>query len=287
MEAPMNAELQEERRLVNAQIIQRQYDEIVAPHYDDDPQEVIGRSLDFAVAQVRQSIFCDRPGRLKVLDMGVGTGLFLSKLRDIGAIQPFGLDLSEKMIEAAKQRIPDMVAAVDDAANLDGHFPNESFDLISTHFLTGYVPMSVLAPKTWNRLTPGGYWSLIGGTKAGFPALQAKANSKLLRWFCGGNGFAVEDIVCNPANRDEISRVLENTGFVMREAQTFEPQLEFPNFDGFMDFAYRGGWLTPFIDTLGLQNANGFTRAMLNFFIFPVNDHHSIEIVLAQKLSDE
>jgi SAM-dependent methyltransferase len=283
----MNAELQEDRRLVTTEIIQRQYDEVVAPHYDQDPQEVIGRSLDFAVTQVHQNLLNDRVSSLKVLDMGVGTGRFLSKLKAISAIQPFGIDLSEKMIEAAKQRIPDLVAAVDDAANLEGHFQNESFDLISTHFLTGYVPMTVLAPKIWNRLTPGGYWSLIGGTKAGFPALQATAQSKLLRWFCGGNGFAVDDIVSNPANRDEISQVLENTGFVMREAQTFEPALEFRNFDEFMDFAYRGGWLTPFIDTLGLQNAGGLTRAMLNFFIFPVNDHHSIEIVLAQKLTDE
>jgi SAM-dependent methyltransferase len=283
----MNAALQEERRLLQTQTIQRQYDEVVAPHYDQDPQEVIGRSLDFAIAQIREHLLSDRPDRLKVLDMGVGTGLFLSKLKELGTIQPFGLDLSEKMIQAARQRIPDMVAAVDDAANLDAHFQNESFDLIATHFLTGYVPMSVLAPKIWSRLNTEGFWSLIGGTKAGFPALQATADSKLLRWFCGGNHFEVDDIVYNPADREEVVRVLESNHFAVSEIQTFEPGLDFRTFEEFMDFGYRGGWLTPFIDTLGLQNANGFTRALLNFFIFPVNDHHSIEIVLAQKQSDK
>jgi SAM-dependent methyltransferase len=284
----MNAEVQEERRLSNTLTIQRQYDEVVAPHYDLDPQEVIGRSLDFAVAQVREHILANRSERLKVLDMGVGTGLFLSKLRAIGPIQPFGLDLSEKMIDAARQRIPDMVAAVDDAANLDAHFVNESFDLISTHFLTGYVPMSVLAPKIWKRLAEGGYWSLIGGTKAGFPALQAGANSKLVRWLGGGgNGFSVDEIVCNPADESEVVRVLQSHGFAVRELQTFEPPLKFRNFDEFMDFAYRGGWLTPFIDRLGLQNAGALTRTLLNWFFFPVDDHHSIEIVLAQKPSDQ
>jgi SAM-dependent methyltransferase len=283
----MNAELQEERRLSNALTIQRQYDEVVAPHYDLDPQEVIGRSLDFAVAQVREHILANRSARLKVLDMGVGTGRFFSKLKTFGPIQPYGLDLSEKMIEAARQRIPDMVAAVDDAANLDAHFVNESFDLISTHFLTGYVPMSVLAPKIWKRLAPGGHWSLIGGTKAGFPALQAGVQSKLLRWFFGGSRLAVDEIVCNPASREEIVGVLESNGFAVRELETFEPALKFRNFDEFMDFAYRGGWLTPFIDRLGLQNAGAFTRTLLNLFFFPKDDHHNIEIVLAQKLDDE
>src|SRR5262249_49656901 len=109
----MNAELQEERRLSNTLTIQRQYDEVVAPHYDLDPQEVIGRSLDFAVAQVREHILANQSARLKVLDMGVGTGRFFSKLQAFSRIQPYGLDLSEKMIHAAQERIPDMVAAVD------------------------------------------------------------------------------------------------------------------------------------------------------------------------------
>ena len=93
----------------------------------------------------------------------------------------------------------------------------------------------------------------------------------------------MDDLVCNPANREEVVRVLESFGFVIREIETFEPALNFRNFDEFMDFAYRGGWLTPFIDRLGLQNAGVLTRALLNRFFFPVEDHHNIEIVLAQE----
>ena len=66
--------------------------------------------------------------------------------------------------------------------------------------------------------------------------------------------------------------------------ETFEPALHFRTFDEFMDFAYRGGWLTPFLEALGLHKANAMTRLMLNLFFFPVQDHHSIEIVLAQKV---
>jgi SAM-dependent methyltransferase len=267
--------------------IQRQYDEVIAPRYDLDPQSVTGPSLNRAAGQIRrQQLLGDGAARLRVLDVGVGTGLFLAHLKALAGrrVQPFGLDLSEKMIAGARRKVPDLVAAVDDAANLDAHFPNQSFDLICTHFITGYVPMRLLAPKIWARLEEGGYWSLVGGTKAGYPALQAKANSKLLRRLCRGGTLAVDDIACNPAGREEVIQTLESNGFAVREAETFEPALKFRNLDEFMDFGYRGGWLTPFVEALGLHKAALPTRMLLNLLFFPIEDHHNIEIVLAQKV---
>src|SRR5262245_34112997 len=119
--------------------IQRQYDEVIAPHYDHDPQSVTSDSLDRAVAQVLRWHEATANGTpLRVFDVGMGTGLFLQKLKTgLGrSIQPFGLDLSEKMIDVARAKIPDLTAVVDTADNLDAHFPLESFDLISTHFIT-------------------------------------------------------------------------------------------------------------------------------------------------------
>jgi SAM-dependent methyltransferase len=268
--------------------IQRQYDEVIASHYDGDPQEVIGPSLDRVAKQVgQQHLLADAAGPLRVLDVGIGTGLFLAKLKALGGdhIQPFGLDLSPKMIDSARRKIPDLVAEVDDAANLDAHFSNQSFDLICTHFITGFVPMHVLAPKIWSRLENGGYWSLVGGTKAGFPALQAKAGGKLVRWVYGGQKLAVDDVVCNPAGRQEVTQTLQDHGFAIRACETFEPKVRFRNLREFMEFAYYGGWLTPFVETMGLHRANLMTRLLLNWFFFPVQDHHSIEIHLAQKVS--
>ena len=42
---------------MNADTIQRQYDEVIAPHYDQDPQLVIGASLDSAAGQLRKQQF--------------------------------------------------------------------------------------------------------------------------------------------------------------------------------------------------------------------------------------
>ena len=268
--------------------IQRQYDEVIAPHYDRDPKEVTGNSLDRAGRQIRKHhLLAGAPDPLRVLDLGLGTGLFFSKLKALGIrkIQPFGLDLSPKMIASAQQKHPDLVAEVDDAANLDAHFRDTAFDLVCTHFLTGFVPLAKLAPKVWDRLDEGGYWSIVGGTKAGFPVLQTKAQSNTLSWLFGGRTVLVDDLVCNPANRAEMEKTLAEHGFAVREVETFEPKLKFRDFQEFMDFAYRGGWLTPFIEQLGLHRTGAMSRILMNLLLFPIQDHHSIEIVLAQKVA--
>jgi SAM-dependent methyltransferase len=272
---------------MHTSVIRRHYDEVIAPHYDLDPQSVIGDSLDRAIAQMRRrQLFATDGTRLNVLDIGMGTGRFLEKLgaRAEVLIRPFGLDLSQKMIDVARARIPELMAAIADAANLDLCFPDESFDLISTHFVTGFVPISLLSPKIWGRLAAGGYWSFIGGTTAGFPALQRRANSKVLKLLFGGKSLPVDGLVCNPSGRQEVVQTLESNGFVIRESETFMPELHFANFREFLEFGYWGGWLTPFIEALGLQQAGLLLRTFLDAVVFPVDDHHAIEIILAQKV---
>lgn len=276
---------------VDTQTIQRQYNEVVAEYYDLDPQEVLGRSLDRAFEQLRHQLITGngREGPLKVLDVGMGTGRFLARLKalDGDRIQPYGLDLSEKMVDWAHTRIPDLVAEVNDAAKLEESFVGESFDLLCTHFVTGYVPIRFLAPKIWDRLERGGHWSLVAGTKAGFPALQARANFRLVRWLCGAGARQLDELLLNPADTDEVVKTISSHGFQICLAESFEPAVEFPNFEVFMEFAYRGGWFTPIIETLGLDRARPIVRRLLNRLVFPVNDHHTIAVVLARKIATE
>jgi SAM-dependent methyltransferase len=270
---------------MHSSTIQHQYDEVIASHYDVDPHSVVGDSLDKAIWQIRrQKHIGSEVDPLAVLDLGLGTGRFLEKLgQHIENLQPFGIDISQKMIEIAHTRVPDLVSAIDDAANLDSHFEHESFDLVCTHFVTGFVPMRILAPKIHDKLTEAGYWSLVAGTAAGFPKLHAKAKGWLIKALFGGKDMNVQEMVCNPADHGEIVRTLEQHGFEVREWETFQPRLQFRNMADFMEFAYYGGWLTPFIERLGLHRAGWMTRAALNLALFPTEDHHSIEIVLAQK----
>ena len=271
--------------MMQTSAIRRQYDEVIAPHYDLDPYAVIARSLERALGQlVRHGRLATGGDPLRVLDLGMGTGTFLTRLRaHTEHLKPFGIDISQKMIDIARERIPDLVAEVDDAANLDGQFGPEPFELICSHFVTGFVSVDVLAPRVHARLKPRGYWSLVGGTKAGFPVLRKKASGRLAKFLFGGRSPAVDEVVVNPADRGEVERALTANGFAIVEAETFTPGLDFKNLDEFMDFAYYGGWLTPFIEGLGLHTAKAVTRAALNAFFFPVRDHHSIEVVLARK----
>lgn len=269
---------------MNTLTIQRQYDEVVAEYYDFDPQGVTRGSLDRAAAQMR-AWAPDDADPFRVLDLGIGTGLFLSRVAAAfgDRVVPFGVDVSEKMIDRARGRVPGLTAAVDSAAHLDAHFAGQSFDLVCTHFVTGFVPMKVLAPLIHARLDDGGGWSFVGGTMAGFPGLQKKADGRLVRWL--GTSAANDDkIVCNPADRDEVVRTLEHNGFAVRACEVFEPKVEFPDFDRFMEFAYRGGWLTPFVEAAGLHKAGRLTRFLLDRFVFPVSDRHNIVIALAEKV---
>ncbi len=247
---------------------------------------MIGRSLDCAIGQLRNEDFLS-PAResLSVLDIGMGTGLFLGKLKGAagGHILPFGVDLAENMVQNARRRIPDLVAAVGDAADLDTYFPGEQFDCICTHFVTGYVPMRVLAPKIERRLKVGGYWSFVGGTKAAYPALQAMGASRLIRWLSGAGSRQIDDTVLNPADLQEVAGTMDSNGIDVREGETFRPTLEFKSFDQFMEFGYRGGWLTPLIESFGVHKAGAAKRWLLNRLVFPVMDSHNIVIALGRK----
>jgi SAM-dependent methyltransferase len=265
--------------------IQRQYDEVIAANYDLDPQSVTNDSLDRALEQLRYiyvGTYTVAP--VRVLDVGMGTGLFYEKLRQNfrQPFQPFGLDISERMIAIASKRVPGLIASVDDAANLDLYFNEDPFDLVCTHFVTGFVPLDHLMPRIWNKLKPGGYWSFIGGTSGAFPVLQRKSKSRLVKALFGGRRLDFEGLL-TPDNCADVVRGFRDGGFEVCASETFEPELLFRDFDEFMEFAYHGGWLTPFIQELGLHNIRPSICKILNAFVFPITDHHRIVIGLARK----
>jgi hypothetical protein len=143
--------------------------------------------------------------------------------------------------------------------------------------------MRVLAPKIASRLKVGGYWSLVGGTKAAYPGMQAKGDSQVIRWLSGVGSRKMDETVLNPANVQEVADTMAAHGFEVRAGETFQPKLEFNDFDQFMQFGYRGGWLTPLIESLGLQRAGPLKRWLLNRLVFPVMDSHNIVIALGRK----
>src|SRR5215469_2005664 len=110
---------------MSSSVIQRQYDEVIADHYDVDPLSVINDALNQALEHVRRAVPLDRgQPPLSVLDLGIGTGLFIEKLRAASGreVRPYGLDISERMIQIARRRLPGLNATVEDAANIEHVF---------------------------------------------------------------------------------------------------------------------------------------------------------------------
>jgi hypothetical protein len=269
-------------------LIQRQYDNVIAGQYDLDPQNVTGDSLDRALNHLRDAhVMNGILPPLRVLDVGMGTGLFLDRLRRVSdrAIEPHGIDISRQMVALAQQKLPDLVATIDDGANVDRHHNGENFGLVATHFVTGFVPIAHLAPRLFEKLVPGGYWSFVGGTTAGYRELQKRAAHPLLKLLFGGRSPDLQGMIC-PDNDQDVRKVLMQHGFEIVVSETFEPGLAFPNFESFMEYGYHGGWLTPFIEEVGLHRCSRWQKAVLNRTIFPVRDHHSIVIVLARRPAD-
>ena len=265
--------------------IKRQYDDLIAENYDLDPQGIAGITLDRALKQLNDALCSQEDlSAMKTLDLGMGTGLFYDKLYQVTSreIDPYGLDISKKMLDIAHLRIPDLQSEVDDAANIDQHFSGINFDLICTHFITGFVPLQGLAPKIWDKLTPGGYWSFVGATSTAFPALQKIASSRPIQMLFGNRKVAMSDLI-TPADLSEVVGVFDEHHFDVLASETFEPELEFSNLKEFMEFAYYGGWLTPFIEDIGLQKAKYSLRTLLNSLLFPLHDHHTIVVGLARK----
>ena len=65
----------------------------------------------------------------RVLDVGCGTGYFLHRLREYGAGDCLGIDLTEERVAAARQRYPALQFSTGSATELP--HPDSSFDLVT------------------------------------------------------------------------------------------------------------------------------------------------------------
>ena len=96
-----------------------------APQYDKWFQTGLGRYVLETEMELTLKLAEPKQGD-KVLDIGVGTGIFASALMKFGA-EITGIDVSEKMLEIAKSKGVSNVV-IGNAESLD--FPDESFDLV-------------------------------------------------------------------------------------------------------------------------------------------------------------
>ena len=185
--------------------VQQHYDD-VAEVYDDRYDRSRGREY---YGHICRHVLACIPEGGRILDLGCGTGLFLSAYEHAGGTG-VGLDISRGMLQKARTRCKMCEVIVGNAEILP--FADETFDGISSLLAFSYVPSPErLLDEAWRVLRPGGSLAICTLGKhfltTGLPAVYTLAEiMKLKRIGMGAFGERYYD-------RHEMTALLENAGF--------------------------------------------------------------------------
>jgi SAM-dependent methyltransferase len=134
----------------------------------------------------------------RALEVGCGSGYYLSRLLDYGASEGAGIDLVDERIEVARERYPRLELVVGDATALP--WEDESFGLVTQFTCLSSVldrgVRAAIAAEMWRVLAPGGAvisfdvrrarWPLRAFRRLGPPGPQASSPvelDELRSWF--------------------------------------------------------------------------------------------------------
>ncbi len=130
------------------------YDESIEPFLKQFP--FIGYYELLAAVQT----MCRPVAGVKILDVGIGTGLLSAVLAKEGG-RIYGVDFSEKMLAKAAERIPDAkLARADIARDHFGQFNSEKFDCIISSYVLHHLSLDqkigFFRRTVIDNLAPGG-----------------------------------------------------------------------------------------------------------------------------------
>lgn len=162
-----------------------------------------------------------RPGE-RILDLGCGTGHLTAKIAEAGAVV-VGLDSSPAMIAQARQNFPSLRFVLAEAR--DFRF-EEPFDAVFSNAVLHWIHDAESVVKCVAAvLRPGGRFVLEMGARGNVESIR-----KMLEEVLTESGRTPKSPWFYPS-AGEYSTLLENYGFEIRTAQTFErwTKLEHPD----------------------------------------------------------
>lgn len=88
--------------------------------------------------------------KIKILDVACGNGTFLKMLSNKHDVEGFGIDISEKMIENAKKKSPDMTFEISSCEHTP--FKDQMFDVVTVCAAYHHFPDTRAFAKEINRI---------------------------------------------------------------------------------------------------------------------------------------
>ncbi len=250
----------------------------------------ISESHAAAIAQIKNEGLGLSPG-FKVLDFGVGKGIFLKKLSRCMPYADFtGIDVSPERLSDAKKAL-DLTAIEGSATRASDYLPLNSQDLVLAHFINAYIPINTLFHEANILTRPEGYFSLITTTYESFPVAQLQ----LAKFIAEGNlvssvvGHYYKAMVKNTtvtAGIHELLQVFSDHQFSVVKHQRLHIPIKLNNIDELALFGIDGTW---FLNNVSMRMLpknfliERLKRLFSKIFSFPYHDTHTIDIILAKK----
>lgn len=250
----------------------------------------ISESHSEAIAQIRNEHLGQHP-HYKVLDFGVGSGVFLKKLREYMPNADFtGIDISTEMLEAAHQSLP-LTTIEASVAQASHYLPPHSQDLVLAHFINAYIPISTLFHEADTLTQANGYFSLITTTYESFPVAQERlahfiAEGSLISTVVGHYYKAMVKNTTVATGIDELLNSFKAHHFTVVQHKRICIPILINDIEELTKFGIEGTWFLNSVSVRMLPKnflVERLKRLFSKIFTFPYKDTHIIDIVLAKK----
>lgn len=270
--------------------VKAMYNDIASQYAMADCFGSISNSHKCAIEQIERAHLNTRP-HLKILDLGVGDGAFLSKLKQQMPVADFtGIDVSEEMLKRASLELP-LTAIEASAADASSFLPPHSQDLVLAHFINAYIPIAKLFGQAEMLTRANGYFSMITTTYESFPVAQALladfiAEESLLSIIVGHYYKAVVKNTTVAAGYEELTQAFNAHQFEIVEHKRLSIPIKLNNIDELALFGIEGTW---FLNTLSIRMLpknfliDRIKRVFSKIFTFPYQDTHVVDVILAKK----
>ncbi len=270
--------------------VKTMYDTIASQYDIADCYGAISRSHQCALEQLKQAQLT-KHSHYKILDLGVGDGAFLRKLKQLAPDAEYtGIDISREMLKRASEGM-DFTPIEASAAQASHFLPQHSQDLVLAHFINAYIPTDILFSEAYKLTRANGLFSVITTTYESFPVAQKNladfiAKGSILSNIVGHYYKAVVKNTPVAADEESLLNSIRSHQFEVVDHKRITIPMTIQNLDELELFGIEGGW---FVNTLSIPVIprnfllQRIRRTFEKMFTFPYHDTHIIDVVLAKK----